>query len=309
MISMLTFFASRRHTLIRIIGGVVLLFLLVLIVRGLRKPPKVIQLDPITSVIEIPVEKLTTKTVTKYVQTQDRAAVARLMKDNAALNSTVQQLTISLAEAKSSGSGPVIITPPPTNSTPTVVEVPIALKFKDWRLDFQSDGVTANYTLSQKFSIINTLGRNENNVPVNIVRLFEINEKDQRIPIPTIETTTIYAQPTRQHFYVKPTLQGGVAVLPNVTETMDASTTSAFSVSIPWWKRGTTQAVESTRYAYLTPAATFSDGDITLGVMPASVNVGTIKYLPVTDLWFSPYAGVSIKSNQKKFGIVFSTTF
>lgn len=103
MISILTFFASRRHTLIRIIGGVVLLFLLVLIVR-LRKPPKVIQLDPITSVIEVPVEKLTTKTVTKYVQTQDRAAVARLMKDNAALNSTVQQLTISLAEAKSSGS-------------------------------------------------------------------------------------------------------------------------------------------------------------------------------------------------------------
>jgi len=316
MLSILAVYVRYRKLFIRITSTLALIVLLAYIIRTATTPPRTIQLDPITSVIEVPVEKLTTKTVTKYVQVQDRAAVERLMKDNAALNSTVQQLTISLAEAKSSGSGPVIVTPPPTNSTPTVVEVPMSLKFKDWRLDFQSDGVTANYTLSQKFSIINTLGYNKNNVPVNIVRLFEINEKDQRIPIPTIETTTIYAQPIRQHFYVKPTFQGGVGILPRweATTTPDIynkhiAYDTTIVLSVPWWKRGTTTAVENTRYAYLSPTTTINDTEFTAGVMPISVNFGTFKHTPFSDIWGSPYVGINFGNSSKKFAIVFTTTF
>jgi hypothetical protein len=79
---------------------------------------------------------------------------------------------------------------------------------------------------------------------------------------------------------------------------------------MPWLKRGTTEAVETTRYAYFTPIITVNNADFTAGLLPVSLNVGTLTYLPLTDLWISPYVGVSVKdANAKRFGVIFSTTF
>lgn len=307
----------QRSRILRFALWAIFLFLLVVIVYGIRKPPRIIQLDPITTVIELPVEKLTMKTVTEYVRTEDRAAVNQLLEDNAGLNSTVEQLTLSLAEATSRGSGPVTITTPVNTETPTTVEgpqlpqLPQLLTFKDWRLDFQSDGKIANYVLSQKFSILNTVGRNKDNTPVNIVRLFEIGEHGERLPIPTTETTTIAVMPEQPHFYRKIRLQAGVSVLPrweNIAGTTKHDT--AFALAIPWLNRGITTAAENTRYTYLTPVTTFTSREYTIGVAPITFNLGTLKYSPVTDVWVAPYLGLSPRENStKKFGVILVTTF
>jgi hypothetical protein len=115
---------------------------------------------------------------------------------------------------------------------------------------------------------------------------------------------------------MKPTIQGGIGILPRWETTTTPYTTdgqmrydTGLVIAIPWWKRGTTTAVENTRYAYLTPMATFNDTEFTAGLSPLSVNFGTLRHSPVTDIWFSPYVGLSSKQGTKKFAIVFTTTF
>jgi hypothetical protein len=318
MTAIFAVFFRYRNPLLRAGAVLALIFLSVVIVRSATHPPKIIQLDPITKVIEVPVEKITTKTVTQYVKVEDRAAATQLLRDNEKLKATVQQLTISLADATSKGHGETVITVPSStpDAPPQIIEVPVSVKFKDWRLDFQSVGSSGTYTLSQKFAILNTTGRNDNNEPVNVVRLFEIGEGGERIPIPTIETTTISVRPDQMRFYVKPTLQAGMAILPEWvtfhTPTTTGGTTEyplSVALAVPWWKRGTTRAVETTRYAYLTPTVTLNGKETVIGILPISVNLGTVKHVPFTDLWVSPFAGISSKNSTKKFGIVFTTTF
>ncbi len=305
----------HRAIILRSVAGIVLGFLIAFIIHTAQKPPRTIQLDPITTVIEVPVDRLTTKVVTEYVPVEDRAAVNRLFADNKRLNATVQQLTVSLAEATSSGRGEVVITIPPSPTLPPlVIDRPISVTFKDWRLSFQSDGTVGTYTLTQKYSILNSVGRDKNNTPVQIVRLYEIDAQGERIAIPTVETTTITVAPNQIRFYVKPTFQGGLAILPTGTSYASAESTvtynTGFAIGMPWLKRGTTEAVETTRYAYFTPIITVNNADFTAGLLPVSLNVGTLKYLPLTDLWISPYVGVSVKdANAKRFGVIFSTTF
>jgi hypothetical protein len=318
MTAIFAVFLRYRRLLLRGAAALALLILAAIIVHGATRPPHIVQLDPITKVVEVPVEKITTKTVTQYVKVEDRAAAKQLLADNEKLKATVQQLTVSLAEATSRGQGETVITIPSTTpeTPPQIIEVPVEVKFKDWRLNFQSVGTSGTYTLSQKFSILNTVGRNENNVPVNVVRLFEIGEHGERLPIPTVETTTISVQPDQMRFYLKPTLQAGLGVLPewltiNTPTTTGGTTKYPVSgvVAIPWWKRGTTRAVETTRYAYLTPAMTINGEQVVLGLLPISANIGTVKHVPFTDLWVSPFIGISSKNSTKKFGIVFTTTF
>lgn len=319
---MLTILVSvySSQTVRRVASAVLILGLLSYIVVAAKTPPRVVQLDPITTVIEVPVEKLTTKTVTKYVRTQDRAAVEQLLADNDELKASVEQLTLSLAAAVSEGRGTATVTTPtdpadPT-SPPTPVTIPLSVDFKDWRLQFHSDGTQGTYTLSQKFSIVNSMGRNDKNDPVNIVRLFEIGEHGERIPVPTTETTTISILPDQPKFYVRPSLQAGVAVLPEWSSITTGTTTGGTTtypvsavIAVPWWKRGTTRSVETTRYAYFTPTITFTNQQFSIGLLPVSVNIATLRYVPFTDIWAAPYLGISSQRAAKKFGLVFTTTF
>lgn len=304
LFTLLTHISTRT---LRIVAAVVLIALLAFIYYGSTKPPRITQLDPITKVVEVPVDKITTKVVKEYVRVEDRAAVNSLLQENKKLHSTVNQLTTSLAKTTSTGQGTTTISFPSDSTQPivfpTVIERPVSVSFKDWRLNFQSDGARGQYTLTQRYSIVNTVGRTENNVPVNLVRLFEIGEHDERIPIPVVETTTIATQPDQPHFYVKPQLQGGVALFP------DNPTTYAFTVALPWLQRGTIRAAEYTRYAYLTPAVTFTSAEQTVGVAPLSVNIGTFKYMPFRDVWVAPYGGMNITTSTKRFALVFTTTF
>lgn len=310
------FLFRYQRALLRLGAILALSGLALIIVRGATRPPRIVHVDPITTVIEVPVERITTKTVTQYVRVEDRAAAAQLLADNEALNATVQQLTLSLAEATSTGRGTTTITLPSSDVATLLDTGPVSVTFKDWRLDFRSVDSVGTYTLSQKFSILNTTGRDANNTPVNIVRLFEIGEDGERIPIPTVETTIISTRPDQMRFYVKPTLQAGIAVLPEWVSSSDSTTTRGTTtypasgvLALPWFKRGTTRAVETTRYAYLTPAVTLNGKQVMIGLLPISANVGTVKHSPFTDLWISPFIGISSQQSTKKFGVIFTTTF
>lgn len=297
----------RRIRWVRVLLGVAILAILGIIVYGAQTPPRVTYLDPITKVIEVPVDKITTNVVKEYVRVEDRAAVNSLLNENKKLNNTVQQLTTALAASTSTGQGTTTFSfPTDTASTfPTPVEVPLKVSFKDWRLNFESNGMDGRYTLTQRYSILNTVGRNKENVPVNLIRLFEIGENGERIPIPITETTTIAVQPNQPHTYIKPQVQGGVAFFSTAT----GNPPPAFTVAVPWLHRGTVQAAEYTRYAFLTPMATVSENERTFGVAPLSLNLGTFKYTPFQDVWVSPYGGINPDTSAKRFALVFTTTF
>lgn len=309
----LTTFNKYRTPVFQVVALLVIILLIKAIIGGATKPPRIIQLDPITKVIEVPVEKLTIKNVTEYVKVEDRARVTQLLRENSRLNAKVEQLTVALAEHTTTGSGEAVITipTPATPGTDDVVDAapaePITVTFKDWRLDFRSIGTQATYTLSQKFSIINTVARNKNNVPVNLIRLYEIGENGERVEIPTVESTTIAVKPGQPRFYVKGSLQAGAGTSPITREGQLQFDHSAV-IALPWLKRGTSNAVETTRYAYLSPAVMINGKEVIAGILPISFNFGTI--LPLfSDLWASPFVGKSSQSNTGRFGIAFTATF
>lgn len=293
-------FTKYRRVLVRIVGAVLLLGLVVYLWNR-PGPVKVIQLDPITTTIEVPVEKLVEKTVTKYIKTEDRAGVASVFAENQRLNAEVSRLTVALAEHTSTGGGPVTQRPPSIPETPTATAPAPTLLFQDWRLRFESDGTRASYTLKQRFSILTSVGTNRQNVPVAVVKLYEIDDQEHRKEIPITESTTIAATPNPHAFYVAPTIQAGVGLLPSGTQTV--------VVAMPWLKRGSARAVEHTRYAFLTPAVSATKQDVTISVLPVSVNLGTLKYTPFTDIWASPLITVNPKTNTTRIGFAATTTF
>lgn len=309
LLTLLSQLYRHRPKWMRVLLSLAILAVLGAIVFGAQKPPRVTYLDPITKVIEVPVDRITTNVVKEYVRVEDRAAVTALLNENKKLHSTVEQLTTSLAASTSTGRGTTTISfpidPAAPSLFPTPLEVPIKVSFKDWRLNFESNGMDGRYTLTQRYSILNTVGRNKENVPVNLIRLFEIGENGERIPIPITETTTIATRPSQPHTYVRPQVQGGIAFFPNINN----SSMPVLTVAVPWLHRGTIQAAEYTRYAFFTPMATVSENERTVGVAPLSLNLGTFKYTPFQDVWVSPYGGINPDTSAKRFALVFTTTF
>ena len=251
---------------------------------------------PHVTTIRVPVPVITEKVVTKYLKVEDHAAAAALLAENDKLKVKVDQLSVSLADAQSKGQGTsTTTTTPPTDTTPAVTTV----TFKDWRLNFTSTNDKVDYTLTQKFSIVNTVGRNKQNVPTNLVRLYEIGPKNERVSIPITETTTVAATPNLPHIYTKLTVQGGVGYA-NGQRVM---------ILTPWLKRGRSTATEDTRWAFATPTIALSSTEQAVGVAPVSFNLGSLPRQPLTNLWVSPYVGTTtgLTANQK--GVIISVTF
>lgn len=280
------------------------------LIKALNRPPDIItQIDTVTRTVEVPVDRITTRTVTRYIPQEDVAAVEALLKENAELKVRVEQLSVSVAKREDTISGPVT-TIPATDATPQLIN------YKDWRLNFQSDGVSATYTLSQQFSIVNTVGRNDYGIPVHQIRLYEMGPEGERLPITTVSTTTIATQTGQYRWYVSPRLQAGVQwTAKTVKSTLPSQTTTKTElvpggmVALPWLYRGTSKAVGDTRYAFLTPVFTFNATETTYGILPVSFNFGSVRYLPFTDVWASPYIGKYTETGAVRIGIAISTTF
>jgi len=294
---------------------------------------------PNVTTIQVPVEELTPGAVEEYVAPANAQYVDTLLAENKNLEVLVTELSMSLAIATSQGGGPAVVTPsemlpqepvagyipigtfaslvvPPWISLEAPVEAPGPLltppvqsrvAFTDFRLNFQSEGTDARYTLSQKFLILNTIGRNEKNVPTNLIRLFEIGPGETRTPIPVTETTTIAAAATPPHWYIKFGVQGGVG---RIAGPSGASSLTVF-VGTPWLKRGNNRSTENTRWAIATPVVAHNNAETSFGVLPVSLNLGTImrgKH-PLTNLWISPYIGTTSGTSINRIGGLFSVTF
>lgn len=251
---------------------------------------------PGVTTIQVPKPVITESIVNKYIKVEDRTASNALLAENDKLNIKVRELNATIAELRSKGNGTGISEcVPATNTTPAEVRV----SFKDWRLDFSSVNNAVNYSLTQKFSIISTTGRNRDNVPTHLVRAYEIGPNNERFPLTTVETTTLAAAPNVPRLYSKFTVQGGVGY---------ANGQRVF-VMTPWLKYGRSTATEDTRWAFLTPAVSLSANSQALGVAPLSFNLGSLPRQPFTNIWVSPFIGTTSGTNIEQKGVAISVTF
>ena len=310
-----------RSTVAKVIGGVALIVIVYMV--GRRHAPidstagaTISHPAPNVTTIQVPVETLTPKVVEAYVAPANVAFTNALLAENKKLKVEVKELSVSLAASTSQGAGVATLTPMgpatiPTDST-TVAGVPepaaYRLAFTDFRLDFLAEGAQVKYTLSQKFLILNTTGRNNKNSPTNLIRLYEIGPGETRTPMSVTETTTIVAAATPSRWYIKLGVQGGMGqVLDN---TSDTSSLTMF-LAVPWLKRGSNHSTENTRWAILTPVLAHSDTENSIGLLPISLNLGTIKSgkQPFTNLWISPYIGTVTGASLDRVGGLLSVTF
>ena len=289
---------------------------------------------PNVTTIQVPVGPLTSEVVDGYLDSVYAKPANDLLAENEELKVLGEELAGSLATATSEGRGEVTITPietppsePPFEYVPIDTLGPIwpvagapleappplqsRLEFNDFRLNFLAEGTEAEYTLSQEFLILNTTGRDENNVPTNLIRLFEIGPGETRTSIPVTKTTTVAAAGTPPHWYVKVGVQGGMG---HVMGTSGGESALTAFLGIPWLKRGTNRSTENTRWALATPVVQIPQSrsyQASFGVLPFSVNLGTImsdKH-PLTNIWISPYMGTTTGTTINRVGGILSVTF
>ena len=286
---------------------------------------------PNVTTIQVPVGPLTSEVVDGYLDSVYANPANDLLAENEELKVLVEELSVSLATATSEGRGEVTITPietppsePPFEYVPIDTLGPIwpvagapleappplqsRLEFNDFRLNFLAEGTEAEYTLSQEFLILNTTGRDKNNVPTNLIRLFEIGPGETRTPIPVTKTTTVAATGAPAHWYIKVGVQGGMGYVSGTTG--GESSLTAF-IGMPWLKRGINRSTEKTRWAIATPVVAYDHTETSFGVLPVSLNIGTImsdKH-PLTNIWISPYIGTTTGTSTNRVGGILSVTF
>jgi len=290
--------------------------------------PVVTQQDPNTTNITHNTDNLTPKEVIKYVQ--DDAEVKRLLDENRRLNRKVTLLSETIATFTATGSGEVTIVPSPTPEVPVPTPTPTpvdphdpasliqpgdfviragsSIKFTDFRLNFTSDGRKADYTLTQKFEILQASGRDAAGKPVNTVKLFEIGPGETRTPVTDLTTTNVIADDTRSRWRVGLTMQAGVGY---TADTIDQTKKGVSAVAgVQWLKRGRTEAAEDSTLSLLTPVVTWTAGTPEVGILPVSFNAGRIKHQPFKDLWLSPYVGWSTdKGKVGRLGVFITASF
>lgn len=266
--------------------------------------PAIYELTPKVKTVEVRVPVLTERVVREYVRVEDRDAVDSLMDENSRLKVRVNQLTIALAQATSTGGGIPQWTFTGSASCPTN---PATVRFKDYRLAFESTADRATYTLSQRFSVLHTTGKNTRGVTTSLVQLYEIGPENQRQLIPIAESTTLVTSPTPEGWYVKPTFQAGWGMQ---YQFADRTSHRAAVFALPWLKHGKTRATEDTQWAFFTPAVIAGDATVpSLGILPVSFNLGAVPRMPFTNVWLSPYLGTTDRQTLSRTGFFVSVTF
>lgn len=250
------------------------------------------------------VDKITEKLVPQYIPVADQKQVTALLAENKKLSLTIDQLILAKAAWESGGTGAATITSP---SCATVTAgpppEPVRVTFSDYRLHFETVGPRASYTLSQKFSLINTVSKAQNGAPVNLLSLYEVGPADTRTLIPLTETTT-FAVESKPHWYAYPTIHAGVTRVGGVNTTWS----NGGILALTWLKHGSSRAPQDTRYALLSPAVVITSTEKSYGVLPISFNLGSLPRQPFTNIWLSPYFGTT-STTQKRFGFVLTAGF
>lgn len=261
------------------------------------------------TVIEIPVPVLTEKIVTRYVPAADASMVKDIMRENASQNSRVRELGIAVARHETSGEG--ILTPLNGNTFPSAASDPVVnVHFKDWRLEFTGIGTQGSYVLKQTFSIVNTIGTDDAGKTTRITKLYEHWPDDIRKEIAITESTVLTTPINPVKWFTSPRINAGVAYTRAISSDR-VSTTPTGVVSLTWLKRGRSRANEDIRWTILAPAATITDTDKSLGVIPFAYNLGSLPKQPFSNVWIGPYIGTSTPKapTLNQLGITLTATF
>lgn len=265
---------------------------------------------PRTTTIQVPVPVITERVVKETVSPEDLPTVKAILKENERLRVKVTELSITVAEYESRGSGP-LETVPVQNHTPSTGTRDV--HFKDWRLEFTSTGETASYTLRQRFAILNTVGKDRKGTPTHVVRLYEVGPGDARTPISVTQTTTIAATPNLPAWAITPRITAGVAYINRGSAPPSRQSVSEFVptgvVALSWLRRQRSGANEDARWSVLSPALTITDTSKSIGVLPFAFNLGSLPKQPFTNLWVSPYIGSSTAKTVDRMGITLTATF
>lgn len=222
----------------------------------------------------------------------DRAAV------KAATSKQTVQASVTTAVNHSTGEGTVTFTTPESApespTTPAAEAQQLRVHFKDYRLEFNTEGSTARYTLDQQFSIIQTLERAKDGTRSAKAEVFEITPTG-RVPLQQVTTSVVERDDTLPHWLTGFNVQGGIRPGPK-----------SAVVGLQWLKHGRANNPGDLKYAILTPVVTFGGGGADVGLLPISFNVANyIPHQPTTNVWVSPYVGYF----ERKLGIVVSVTF
>jgi hypothetical protein len=279
-----------------VLGLALAVLLGILIHRHFAQPTvTIVQTTPDTKTITVQAPTLTPTTIEKFINDpKDKATIAALLKQNGDLKLSVVQLTNTVATLQSHGgtgtdTGGIIT---PVLPLPDVAAVP-SYQFKDWRLFATYSANSFTYDLNQKFSVFTTTGTDKNGKRTEFVQLFEQGPNGERIAVPAT-TTAIIADPTAPHWFVHLNVQGGISVVPGNVGGI---------IGMQWVHKGTTTAPGDQTWSILTPVVVFSTPTPDVGILPVSVNVGHLHHQPFTNVWLSPYVGVS------RFGLAVSATF
>lgn len=251
--------------------------------------------------VDVPVEKIVTKTVTKYVR--DTKEVSRLLNEAAAAELRIATLTETIASLKTT-----TVAPPETKTV--FVEKPGAPEahFKDWRLTFDATSTQTTYQLDQKFEAIAAIGKDKEGKPTVKTRLFEIGPGETRTEMTDASTIVVSATPNQKHWFFTGAIQAGFGY----TRDIDAGKgVSGGLVGLQWIKKGTSKAAEDSSLSLLTPVAYISSDTVEFGVLPVSLNLGKIPKQPFRDLWVSPLLvfGKAPNVSPTRLGVSLTATF
>lgn len=267
----------------------------------------------IETVVEIPVPVLTEKVITQYVSASDAPMVKKIMQENAARDSQVRELGITVAQHTTMGEGPLTTVAPDALPSAPSDEAP-DVSYKDWRLEFTGRGNQGRYTLKQTFSIVNTIGTDNAGKPTRITQLYEHWPNDERKEVPITESTVFRTPDKPKKWFVSPRINAGIA------QTRDVSSSSPHTTFVPtgvvalsWLKHGRSRANEDIRWTVLAPAVTITDTDKSVGVIPVAYNIGSLPKQPFTNIWIGPYIGTSTplapQQGFNRVGMTLTATF
>lgn len=265
---------------------------------------------PNTQAVQVERQALKSGDVAPYFgDPKDKAVIAGLTAQLAKLKADTKAVVVATASGTSTGSGSVVVTGPPAEaavvatSDNTVAEPAVTgMHFADWRLTFDANIAerTATYTLVQKFETVVTTGRQKDGSPLALAALYELGPKGERVPVPTVQTTAVFADETAPHWMAKLAVQGGVGV----TRASDGSVGKVGVAVAQWLKHGRTTDASGVTYALLSPAVVVGPGVTDIGVLPVSVNLGRIPHQPFSNLWLSPFVAKS-----QRLGVFVTATF
>lgn len=246
---------------------------------------------------------LVTKDVIKYLPPPSRAEVEKVMMENAFLENKIASLNDTIAKLQTSGSGQIVyVDKPVPGTTQTVREA----TFKDWRLDFKAVDTKVDYTLTQKFEIINVAGKDKQGKAFVTSKLLEIGPGELRTPATNVSATTVVssAESNGKSWFFRASIQGGFAF----TRDKDNKSQPGGVVGVKWLTRGYTKAAEDGIYSLVTPVVYLGSNVQEIGVLPISFNIGRVPKQPFRDLWIAPLVAFG-SQGASRYGVAMVATF